>query len=343
MPSIEHHLAQLVCRPAHTGVALSAHSQSSGSELHLGAGDLDADKPYFAASTTKLYTTAVVLQLVAERRVALDDPFRRHLQGAESARLHLWQGRDCTGEITLRQLLAHTSGLPDYFEPLKGGQGLYATLVGGQDRGWTFAQAMEMARAQGARHAPGQTRRASYADTNFQLLGQVIEAVEAAPLARVMQRRLFAPLGLANTWLYDDPADLRPHPLRYRHAALHIPLAMASFQADGGVVTTARDALAFARAFFEGRLFDAGQLQALQDWRPMAFPLSYGTGMMRFALPRWMTGFRRVPPLLGHSGLSGAFAFHAPDAGLTFAGTVNQIDKPDTSFRLLVKLALAWR
>ncbi|MFO0294245.1 MAG: hypothetical protein ACK51F_13000 [Rhodospirillales bacterium] len=104
-------------------------------------------------------------------------------------------------------------------------------------------------------------------------------------------------------------------------------------------MTTAREGLALVRAFFEGGWFDARRLPAIQDWWAMVFPLRCGTGPMRFALPRWMTGLRPMPALVGHSGLSGAFLFHAPDSGTYHAGTVNQIEPRDLPFRLLAKVA----
>jgi D-alanyl-D-alanine carboxypeptidase len=53
-----------------------------------------------------------------------------------------------------------------------------------------------------------------------------------------------------------------------------------------------------------------------------------------------MTGFRSMPALLGHSGLSGAFLFHAPQLGVHYAGTVNRIEAPGAAFRLLARAAL---
>jgi len=155
--------------------------------------------------------------------------------------------------------------------------------------------------------------------------------------------QLFAPLGLRQTWLACDPTDRRPVALRYKDRELPIPRAMASFQADGGLVTTALEGLQIVRAIFGGTLFDASRLSQLYDWRPWQFSLSYGTGMMRFTLPGAMTGFRRMPELIGHSGLSGAVLFHAPQTGLCIAGTVNQIDRPGTVFRLLASVALSPR
>lgn len=326
--------------PFHPGAVLAVHRSRDKADLSAARGDLALDTPYFGGSTTKLYVTAILLQLVAEGRLDLDTPFRRHLDGPETERLNVFGGVDRTGAITIRHLMSHTSGLPDYFEPDNSGSGYFQDLVKGKDRRLSFAEAMDIARRMGASGAPGDARRAEYSDTNYQILGKVIEAVEGGAFAGVFERRIARVLGLSSTWIYSDPADSRPRALRYREGELRIPQAMTFAQADGGVVTTAREGLVFVRAFFEGRLFDRARLAALQDFRPMFFPLEYGTGMMRFQLPGAMTGFRKIPPMVGHSGLSGAVLFHMPERGLSFAGTVNQVDRRSAVFQVLAKAAL---
>lgn len=326
--------------PYHPGAALIAYRARDQRTFEAAHGDIGLDTPYFAASTTKLYVTAILLQMAQEGRIDLDAPFRRQLSGPETQGLNTFGGQNRTEAITLRHLMAHTSGLPDFFEP-DSRKGLFADLTQGRDRGLTFPEAMDITRRLGAHAPPGAQDKAIYSDANYQVLGKVIEAVEGAAFAEVFRRRIVEPLSLRSTWIYSDPADARPRPLRFRDAEMRIPRYMAFTQADGGVVTTAREALAFIRAFFEGRLFDRGRLSALQDFRPMFFPLEYGTGMMRFQLPAAMTGFRKLPPLIGHSGLSGAVIFHSPQSGLYLAGTVNQVDRRSAVFQLLARAVLA--
>ena len=76
-------------------------------------------------------------------------------------------------------------------------------------------------------------------------------------------------------------------------------------------------------------------------WNPLFFPLQYGTGLMRFKLPRAMTLFRATPELIGHSGSSGSFAFYAPQDQVYIAGTFNQFDKPSRPFNFMLKVAAA--
>lgn len=330
MTGLEAAVRRLARQPFHPGVAASVHGP--GGEQHLAAGDLTVDTPCYFASATKLMV-ATVLHQMARDGLDLDAPL---VSVVPLAGLLVREGRDLTAQITIRQLMTHTSGLPDYLGSADPRRGLMGALLRGQDRGWSREEALEMARAMAPVGRPGQMRRGFYSDTNYQLLDLVIEAVEGAPVAEVLERRLFRPLGLRQTWLYADPADRRPAPLRFRAQPLDIRQAMASFRGDGGLVTTTREGLAFLRALWSGA-FGPVEWVTRGPFRPVFFPVDYGEGVMRFALPRWMTLFRRFPALYGHSGHSGAALFHAPEVGVTIAATVNQIDRPGTVFKLMLK------
>jgi CubicO group peptidase (beta-lactamase class C family) len=330
MTGLEAAVRRLAGQPFHPGVAVSV--LGPGGEQHLAAGDLTVDTPCFFASATKLMGATVLHQLAGEG-LDLDAPLASVVPVGGLLRQ---DGEDRTGAITIRQLMTHTSGLPDYLGSADPKRGLMGALLQGQDRGWSRAEALEMARRMAPVGQPGRMRRAQYSDTNYQLLDAVIEAVEGAPLADVLERRIIRPLGLRQTWLYADPADRRPAPLRYRKNRLEIPQAMASFRGDGGLVTTTREGLAFLRALWSGA-FGPTDWLTRGPFRPVFFPVVYGEGVMRFALPRWMTPFRRFPALYGHSGHSGAALFHAPEVGVTIAATVNQIDRPGTVFKLILK------
>ena len=121
-----------------------------------------------------------------------------------------------------------------------------------------------------------------------------------------------------------------------------IPKAMASVRADGGIVSTAEDGLSFFQAFMTGKLFPRPYLEEMQQqWNRIFTPLQYGMGIMRFALPRYFSPLRPAPPMVGHSGASGAVLFYAPDVDLYVSGTVNQIKKRSLSYNLMVRLVFA--
>ena len=84
------------------------------------AGELATDTPYFIASTTKLYMTAVILMLEEQGAIKLDDRIDQYLPDEVISGLHVLKGVDYSRQLTIRHLLAHTSGLPDYFEGKQG-------------------------------------------------------------------------------------------------------------------------------------------------------------------------------------------------------------------------------
>ncbi|MCI3919377.1 beta-lactamase family protein [Paenibacillus sp. TRM 82003] len=317
----------------------SGPTAGSGLRKRLAYGELSADTPYYIASTTKLYVTAIVLGLREEGRLRLSDPISAFLPQATLDGLHTYRGFDYAPSLTVAHLLSHTSGLPDYFQQKPpGGKSLQQQLTSGQDRAWPPEEAIAAAKSMSPAFAPGAKGKALYSDTNFQLLGRIAEAIEEAPFKEVLQRRVLEPLELSRTYLYEDPSDETPATIRFRRDPLRVPRAMSSFGPDGGIVSTAEESMTFLRAFFEGRLFRKEALPELYAWNRIFFPLEYGVGIARFRWPRIFSPLRPAPELIGHSGLSGAFAFYCPGKDVYLAGTVNQLANPSLSFRLMLQL-----
>jgi D-alanyl-D-alanine carboxypeptidase len=303
------------------------------------AGNLTNEQPFFIASTTKLYVTALILKLRAEGKLSLDDKISRFLSTEIMHKLHVYKGVNYSDTLTVRHLLAHTSGLPDYFED-KGtdGKSLLQKLQEGADQTWTFEQTVEMSKKMTPFFAPDTKGKAHYSDTNFQLLGKIIENIYGKTLAQVMNEVIFQPLVLKQTYMYADAADKKPALMYFKNKPLDICKAMTSFGADGGIVSTSEETMVFLRAFFNGYFFPKSYLPELYKWNSVMFPLEYGVGIMKFQLPAIFTMFRKMPAFIGHSGLSGAFAYYIPDKDVFLTGTVNQINNPGTSYKMLTQI-----
>ena len=304
-------------------------------------------QPYFIASTTKLYVTALVMQLRAEARLELDAPAARYLDPSVMAGIHVLRGVDSGARITIRELLSHTSGIADYFEQRQRDGSTQIGKALQADFAWTFADVLRITKEElTPKFAPSTPGRAFYSDTNYQLLGAVIEAVAGGPSYEdALRQRILAPLALAGTYPFTlDTLDRYDAvaAMLYGQQRVAIPRAMASVRADGGIVSTAGDGLTLLEAFMTGRLFPRATLDEMQSqWRAIFPPLQYGIGLMRFALPRYYTLFRTVPPMIGHSGASGAVLFYVPALDLSISGTVNQIKKRSLSYNLLTRLVMA--
>ena len=301
-------------------------------------------EPYFIASTTKLYVTAILIQLRQEGHLDFDVPVASYLPDALTDGIHVLKKVDSSKKISVRQLMAHTSGIADYFEqrPKKGRSQFEKVLK--EDAGWTLEDVLEITRTLTPKFPPSSRARAFYSDTNYQLLGALIESIESAPFAEVLDHRVAKPLGLTNTYLFTEK-----HIKQYNNVAtmlfgkqpVTIPKAMASVQADGGIVSTAPEGAQFLRAFMDGTLFPTSYFTELMDtWRSIFGPLEYATGIMRYKLPRIFSPFQPMPPMIGHSGASGTVLFFVPEIDLYVSGTINQIKKRGLSFQLMTRMVL---
>ena len=168
--------------------------------------------------------------------------------------------------------------------------------------------------------------------------GKIIEIMSGKSISDNLRELTFEPLGLTKTYLYQDSVDTTPKTLYFKDMELCIPKAMASFGSDGGIVSTSTEMLIFLQAFFNGTIFPKSYIDSLKTWNRIFFPMRSGVGIHRFKLPWIVNPFGTLPELIGHSGLSGALAFHSPEKDLYITGTVNQVAFPATSFRLAMKL-----
>ena len=303
------------------------------------SGNLSIEQSYFIASTTKLFTTAIILKLRAEGMLSLEDKIGNYIDKSILSGLHIYEGKDYSHELTIKHLLSHTSGLPDYFQGRgTSGKSLENEITEGYDQFWTFEQVIERTKKMTPLFAPGTKGKANYSDANFQLLGKIIETITHKSYSESCKEFIIQPLGLTKTYLYQDSTDKTPKTLYYKSNELNIPKAMTSFGADGGIVSTSTDMLIFIEAFFTDKLFPLTYIEELQEWNKIFFPMKSGIGIHLFKLPWIFNPTGSVPYFIGHSGLSGALAYYSPKEKIFLVGTVNQVAHPDISFKTMIKL-----
>ena len=309
------------CAKANThGVILRVFSCDGRVDFKGSAGGAPPDTRFPTASITKMFTAALIMQLVDEGRINLDQTVQSILTDVNLSGLHIVQSVDHGPALTIRHLLHQTSGLADYYEG-----DLAVDLKNGRDRSYGLKDVLRITRMLSPQ-APPENGRSHYSDTNYQLLGAVIEQATGQTYDQALQHRICAPLGLTRTGV------LQGHDigLAVYHECnrLIVPQILTSMSSDGGIISTMDELLSFMRAFIEGHLFKPENAVQMRQWNPLFFPLQYGYGLMRVKLPRWMTPFRATPELIGHSGASGSFAFYAPEPDIYLIGTFNQTDAP---------------
>ena len=142
------------------------------------AGNIDSETQYFIASTTKLYITAIVLKAHSDQLLNIDDKISQHLSKEVIKNLHVFNGIDYSTDITIRHLMSQTSGIPDYFEEsLSGKLSIHKTLLQGEDILWNFDKVISSIKTIKPKFPPDKQNQALYSDTNYQLLGKLIESI----------------------------------------------------------------------------------------------------------------------------------------------------------------------
>jgi D-alanyl-D-alanine carboxypeptidase len=303
---------------------------------------MSKDTPIFIASILKLYTATIIMRLQEQGALSLDDPMSKYLPEQLIRGIHVYKGKDYSQEITIKQLLSNTSGIADYYaEKPKGGKSVFELLLEEPERTWREDETIEWARDKlEPNFRPGTD--ASYSDTNFDLLGKIIEAITGQPRHTVYEDFIFRPLGLTHTWLIEHSAPQIPIPPA---DVFYKDRNIANMRSNSAywpyMVSTAEEMIMFLKALNEGRIVSKDTLKLMHDWHKLEFPLQYGFGTMRFKLPPIMTKVTKVSPLWGHSGTTGSFLYYSQDMDLYLAGTVNQVDSKIKPFTLMMKVIRA--
>jgi D-alanyl-D-alanine carboxypeptidase len=270
---------------------------------------------YRVGSITKTYTAAVILHFVAAGTVGLDDTVARFSLGIPN-----------DAQITLRQLLDHTSGIFNYTD-----DPAYPSHLD-----WTPQERLQIAAMHAPYGAPGATWH--YSNTNFIALGLIAESLGGAPIASLVRQIVLAPRGLAATFFDGgEPVGGTIAP-SYANGSL-LPIADGRFGAwaDGAIVSSLGDVTAWMRAWASG---DATpMLKAdLQRGIPetVGSPETYGLALMILAA-RETGGYGKA---YGHGGDIPGFhslSFFFPDHEWTVTAIVND-DAGDPNATLLATI-----
>lgn len=297
----------------------------------------DLDTPMLMASVTKLFTTTCIYALAQEGKLDLKDKISHHLQEEIITGLHIYRGKEYAPELTIEHLLLQTSGLPDFYLD---GTGYIFSKVKEQDFSYSFEDELKWLKSMKAHFIPGTKRKACYTDANFDLLGNIIEAVNTSTLQEAYEKYIFSPLELKNTYLACNDSDFIPHTY-YNNQRLDRPLFIRSCYASGGGVTPARELMIFIKAFWNGKLFAKTVFSKQMQCNPLQisfYPIHYMSGYMKISASY---PFGEKCTLVGHSGSTGSFAFYCPEKDLYYVGDVTQISSPGICVRLAMRAALA--
>ncbi|WP_436498744.1 serine hydrolase domain-containing protein [Actinokineospora sp. HUAS TT18] len=234
-------------------------------------------------SITKTFVSTVTLQLVGEGRIGLDTPVETYLPGL------LPDG----GTITVRNLLQHTSGLYNYTDTLPLDPAGFETI---RFKHYEPGELVALSTSHPLNFAPGTDFR--YSNTNYIVIGLLIEKVTGAPYERAVQDRILRPLHLRHTSVPGDRVTV-PEPHAHGYTQPTDPprdvtrLNPSWGWAAGEMISTTADLDRFMAALLRGELLAPAQLAELTKSLP--FTNGYGLGITTIPLPCGAT-------VVGHDG-----------------------------------------
>lgn len=283
------------------GAVLSVEGPGWRYARAIGMADPQSGRPVDCAmafqigSNTKMMTAAVILQLAEEGRLSVDDPLSAHLPEL-AARLPHGQA------ITLRQLLQHRAGVFSYTDSAPDGTpGIAVASMSDQaarQRAYTPQDMIDFTIEHGQpAFEPGAEGKWAYSNSGYVLLGMVIEQLEGLPLDKSFENRIFAPLRMTRSYLWDGiprPAfGLARSWLKPPYDVETTDWNVSQSWAGGGVISTPADMHKFMAALAGGRLFRSPATLTLMQ-QTVASPIpgttGYGLGLIRLDGSFWGHG-----------------------------------------------------
>ncbi|MCC9145930.1 MULTISPECIES: serine hydrolase domain-containing protein [unclassified Arthrobacter] len=265
---VQEQLDGLVDRGFPAALASVTHPDGSHDDYVSGVGnvetgeDVPVDGEVRIGSNTKTFTAVTVLQLVEQGLVELDAPVETYLPG-------LVRGEGIDGaNITVRQLLQHTSGLPEFSDELA------VDIKKIQHAYMSPRDLLDLALAHPAQFAPGESW--DYSNTNYVVLGLIVEKVTQRPLSEEITKRIIEPLDLQHTYFpsVGEQGFRGDHPSGYHMEADGERFDVTTLDpswawAAGQIIASPSDVNEFTRAVLDGRLLSEESMTEMQKTVPI--------------------------------------------------------------------------
>jgi D-alanyl-D-alanine carboxypeptidase len=318
---------------------LLVHSEPLGIDLKVAEGSTDGqpaniDQPNYMASVGKIFTSTLVSMFYEMGKLDFEDKINKYLDPDIILGLHIYKGRDYSNEIRIRHLLNQTSGLCDSF------WNLLQMFLKDPDFTTTPINAIKWGKENMKSHFPPGTKH-FYSDTNYYLLGLILERISNKPFHELLSKYIFDPLDMNSSYM-----------LGYSVPSIESTLPLAGFYAKGvdlskvhgypgldysggGIVSIFQEYLVFMRALVENRILKKETIQKMiADKDSFNLSISYGYGI-------WM--FKSIPLLLpesyycwGCAGATGAFMFYHPKTSSYIIGNFNDLSYKSKALQFML-------
>ncbi len=305
---------------------LLIHSDKFDAHMNIAEGSTgnipaNPEQPNYMASVGKIFTATIISILYEKEKLAFEDPISNYLDEELLDSLHVYKGKDYTHDITIKHLLKQTSGLYDDFWPL------LEKIIEDKDFTITPREAVIWGKKNLKPHFPP-GKKMKYTDTNYHLLGLIIENITGKPFHEVLKEYIFVPLKMQKSSMlhYSEPLKEYSYPIANFSMKGQIINDYKGYGAldfaGGGIVAPNEDLLIFMKALVNGGIISKDTLARMRtDTSTFYLGIDYGYSIWQF---------QTIPLLLpekyyswGCVGATGAFMFYHPGLETYLIGNFN--------------------
>ncbi len=325
--------------PRLAGTTMAVYMPEKGIDSEFGA----SHRLFHTASVGKLFTSVMIVRKIESGAIRAESRICELVPEQTLAGLFVFEGKDYANEVSVEQLLAHSSGIADYFDgdTFDGTKKVSKLMIDEPDREWTPALLLEHSRLhQHAVAKPGE--RYHYSDSGYILLGLAIEALYGRPFEQAVADEILIPLGMNDSYMpwrsqpVNKPAMELPPSWLNGHD-LSRARSMSADHAGGGFATTTKDLMLFGRAILDGRLISRKSLEWMsEDLNVFGRGMHYGRGMMRLKMGEFFPLLASYPEMIGHMGILGTQFFFDVDSGSIIVISLCDSGHMPDSVRLLI-------
>ena len=296
-------------------------------------------RPFYTASIGKMFTAVSMAILKDKGQLDFEDLISEYLSDDIMKGLHVINDHSYANKITIAHLLQHKSGLADYFEDqtFTGQPKVIDALFIYPNKIWTPLELLQFYKNNlTSKFIPGTDYH--YTDTEYLLLGLIIERISGKPLHEFFMSEIFKPLDLTNTYL-----NLKSTPLKKTGEMMKVMVgdmdiskykSLSADWAGGGIVSTNSDLITFFLGLMNERLITSESLKQMQNWTKESIGMEYGFGLRRITFKELSPNWRNMV-VVGHSGVTGAFLYYSPELDTYISGSLNQVNANKESTQLM--------
>jgi D-alanyl-D-alanine carboxypeptidase len=324
---------------------LMVHSDKNDFSISLAegkTGDLDANikQPNYMASVGKLFTSVLIGILYEKGKITFDDKVSKYLDESITHQLHVYKGQDFSNQIRVKHLLNHTSGLSDHFWKI-----LEQSINDNENKKSPREIVNWIKNNTNPLFSPGDGF--NYSDTNYHLLGLIIEKITNMPFHQALATYILEPLNMKNTYMlnYSQPLDKCTYPMAdffYNGYKLSELIGYEKIDYSGGsIVSTFDDLLIFMKALVKHHLLTKETLDIMKtDDAKFTLGIRYGYGIWKIhptpmIMPKHFKSW-------GVSGATGSFLFYHPKSDSYIIGNFNDFSYQSKGLRYMLLKVLKY-